>query len=256
VSASEVLVTGGTGSLGRRVVDRLRATGREVRVLSRSGRPGTIKGDLTTGAGLEEAVRGVDAIVHCASSPSRKMRQTDVGGTECLLQEVARDDVPHVVYISIVGIDRNPYYPYYRVKLDAERLIERSPVPWTILRATQFHEFVLRGIKFIQRLPVAVLPEGFLLQPIDVGEVADRLVGLALAPPAGRVPDVGGPEVRTMAELADAYFQIVGRRRILELPLPGKFARALREGAQVCPENTYGKIRWEDFLRETVGSGA
>ncbi len=253
---NEVLVTGGTGSLGRRVVDRLRAAGRDVRVLSRGGRPDTIKGDLSTGAGLEEAVRGVDAIVHCASNPLRKMRQTDVGGTEHLLQAAARANVAHVVYISIVGVDRNPYYPYYRVKLDAERLIERSPVPWTILRATQFHEFVLRGMRLIQRLPVAVVPKGFLLQPIDVGEVADRLVELALAAPAGRVPDVGGPEVRTMAELADAYFQIVGRRRILELPLPGKFARALRGGAQVCPENAYGKIHWEDFLRETVGSGA
>lgn len=82
---NEILVTGGTGVLGRLVVDRLRGAGHEVRVLSRSGRPGTIQGDLLTGAGLEEAVDGVEAIVHCASNPYRKTHQTDVGGTELLL---------------------------------------------------------------------------------------------------------------------------------------------------------------------------
>jgi uncharacterized protein YbjT (DUF2867 family) len=99
-----------------------------------------------------------------------------------------------------------------------------------------------------------VAPKGFLFQPIDVGEVADRLVELALAAPAGRVLDVGGPEVRTAAELVGAYFEEIGRRRVLEFPLPGKIARAFREGAQVCPGGTYGRIRWEDFLRETVGA--
>ena len=106
----EILVTGGMGSLGRRVVDRLRAAGREVRVLSHSGRPGTVRGDLSTGENLEAAVRGVSAIVHCATNPV-KARETDVGGTELLLQEAALAGVSHVVFISIVGVDRNPYFP-------------------------------------------------------------------------------------------------------------------------------------------------
>jgi nucleoside-diphosphate-sugar epimerase len=89
MNAQEILVTGGTGTLGRRVVDRLRAAGREVRVLSRSGSPGTVRGDLSTGENLEAAVRGVDTIVHCASNPL-KPRRTDVAGTELLLQEAAR----------------------------------------------------------------------------------------------------------------------------------------------------------------------
>jgi uncharacterized protein YbjT (DUF2867 family) len=127
--ASEILVTG-----GRRLVDRLRAADHDVRVLSRSGRPGTVRGDLSTGENLGEAVDGINTIVHCASNPYRKTRQTDVGGTERLLQSAERAGVSHIVFISIVGVDRNPYYPYYRVKLDAERVIERSPVPWTILR--------------------------------------------------------------------------------------------------------------------------
>lgn len=250
--SAAILVTGGTGSLGRRVVGGLRDAGSDVRALSRSGRPGTVPGDLLTGAGLEQALDGVDVVVHCASSP-RKTRQTDVEGTQRLLRAAARTDLSHIVFISIVGVDRNPYFPYYRMKLEAERVIERSDVPWTILRATQFHEFALRLIQFLERLPVVPMPKGFLLQPIDVGEVAGRLVELSLSAPAGRVPDVGGPEVRTFAELARSYLETAGqRRRVVEVPLPGKIARAIREGAQTCPDQKYGKIRWEEFLREEI----
>ena len=123
MNAPEVLVTGGSGSLGRRVVERLRDAGREVRVLSRSGRPATVRGDLLTGEGLERAVHGVDTIVHCASSP-RKTRQIDVEGTERLLRAAVRTGISHIVFISIVGVDRNPYFPYYRMKLEVERIVE------------------------------------------------------------------------------------------------------------------------------------
>src|SRR3712207_5378247 len=96
MSAQEILVTGGTGSLGRRVVERLRDGGREPRVMSHSGRPGSVKGDLLTGEGLEQAVRGVDVIVHCATSPTRT-RRTDVEGTERLLWVAERAGVSHLV---------------------------------------------------------------------------------------------------------------------------------------------------------------
>ena len=115
MSASKVLVTGGTGVLGRRVVDLLEHTGVETRVLSRGSRPGTIRGDLLTGEGLEVAVRGADTIIHCASSPFRKARRVDVEGTRRLLEAAARAGVSHLVYISIVGIDRASSYPHYRI---------------------------------------------------------------------------------------------------------------------------------------------
>ena len=223
--------------------------------MSRVRRAGTMRGDLLTGEGLEEAVEGVGTIIHCASSPLRKSRQVDVEGTRRLLQAASRAGVSHVVFISIVGVDRNPYYPYYRVKLDAERVIERSPLPWTILRATQFHEFVLKQIRFLELGPVSLVPKGFLLQPIDTGEVTERLVELALLAPAGRVPDVGGPEVRTFADLARSYQEAAGRhRRLVEVPVPGKMARASRQGAQTCPERRYGRVTWEAFLHRTVSS--
>ena len=253
MSVSEVLVTGGTGVLGRQVVGRLGQTGVGARVLSRSGRHGTYEGDILTGAGLENALRGVDTVIHCASNPYRKMRETEVSGTRRLLQAAARAGVSHAVYISIVGVDRAPSYPYYKAKLDAEGVVGSSPVPHTILRATQFYDLVLSALRLLERSPVMVVPKGLPGQPIDVGEVADRLVELALAGPSRRVPDVGGPEVRTLTDAARAYLDATGRRqRIFELPLPGKTARAIRAGALTCPERAYGEKTWEDFLRERV----
>lgn len=248
---SEILVTGGTGLLGRRVVDRLRAAGHDPRVLSRSGRVGTVRGDLLTMEGIQPALEGVNTLIHCASSPLRKARQIDVHGTERLLEAARGTGLSHVVFISIVGVDRNPYYPYFRIKLDTERVVERSGVPWTILRATQFHEFVLRFLAPLARGPVALAPKGLLLQPVDVSEVAGRLVELALADPAGRVTDLGGPEVRTFADFSRAYLESSGTgKRVVEVPVPGKAARAWRAGAQICPEGDRGEITWKDFLRE------
>jgi uncharacterized protein YbjT (DUF2867 family) len=253
MNTSKILVTGGTGSLGSLVVDRLQTAGCNVQILSRSERPGTVQGDLLTGEGVEQAVKGIDVIVHCASSPS-KPRQVDVEGTKRLLQAAEQAGVAHIVFISIVGVDHNPFYPYYGMKFEVEQMIEQAAIRWTILRATQFHEFVLTLIQLLDRLPIMLMPKGFLLQPIKASEVADRLVELALAAPAGRVTDIGGPEVWTAAELARVYFKATGRkRRVVEIPLPGKIAQAFRTGAQLCPNQKYGKIRWNEFLNQTLG---
>ena len=257
MSAPEVLVTGGTGVLGRQIVERLRSSGAGVRVMSRGGKPGTLRGDLLTGEGVERAVRGVDTIVHCATSPFRKPTQVDVGGTENMLLIAARAGVSHCVYISIVGIDGDASYPYYRIKLETERVVADSPVPHTILRATQFHDLILTAVRFLDRLPIIPLPFGFLGQPIDSGEVTDRMVELALSEPAGRVPDIGGPEVRPLEDAVRTYLHGKGsRKRIVKLPFPGKTARAFRNGAITCPENRYGRITWEEFLRSEHAGGA
>jgi uncharacterized protein YbjT (DUF2867 family) len=250
VNSDEILVTGGTGILGSKVAERLRLKGIEPRVLSRRGRPGTFRGDLLTGEGLEAAVRGVDTIVHCASSPFRKAHQTDVEGTERLLRIASKTGVSHFVYVSIVGIDRAQSYAYYRVKLETEHLVEGFPIPHTILRATQFYDLVLMAVRALARLPVVPVPKGLAGQPIDSREVADRMVELSLSEPAGRVEDVGGPEVRTSDDVVRAYLEVAGtRKRTLMLPLPGETARAIRSGALTCPENRYGTIAWEEFLR-------
>ena len=140
---TKVLVTGGTGSLGRELTPRLLAAGYTVRIMSRRNpKPGEdarvewVQASLESGTGLSEAIKGVNVVVHAASNPAK--REVDVTGTARLLNEARTAGVQQFVYISIVGIDRIGF-SYYRNKLAAEHLIEASGLPWTILRATQFH---------------------------------------------------------------------------------------------------------------------
>lgn len=109
----------------------------------------------------------------------------------------------------------------------------------------------------LDRVPLFMpVPKGFLFQPVDTGEVASRLVALSLSDPAGRVRDMGGPEIRTAMSLARAYLKATGRRKgTLGLPLPGETARAVCEGAQVTqavPGSAYGTLTWEEFLGRTT----
>jgi uncharacterized protein YbjT (DUF2867 family) len=252
-----ILVTGGTGTLGREVVRRLTAAGQPVRVLSRRPRPEGDRepyewatADLNTGAGLAGAVDGVGTVVHCATAQGR---QKDVDATRLLVDAAKRAELPHLVYISIVGIEKIPF-SYYQAKVDTERVIQDSGLPWTILRATQFHDLVTAVSSAQRWLPVTLMPAGFRFQPVDAGDVADRLVELALAGPSGQVPDLGGPEVLTVRDLAKAYLKAVGRRRaVVQVPLPGAAARAVRAGANLTPEHADGKITYAEFLARRFG---
>ncbi|WP_414943558.1 SDR family oxidoreductase [Amycolatopsis sp. cmx-11-32] len=244
-----ILVTGGTGDLGREVVRRLRAGDLPVRIMSRRPRPSDEPGewarcDLRTGTGLAEAIADVSVIIHCASTLGRGDEQV----TRNLAEAARRAGSPHLVYISIVGIDVIRFF-YYKEKLASEKVIEESGLPWTVLRATQFHDLVTRASAAQRRLPVTFMPSGFRFQPVSTGDVADRLVALASGEPSGRVPDMGGPEVRTARDLAEAYQRSVGRRKpIVSLWLPGKASRAFRAGGNLTPENATGVGTFEDFL--------
>jgi len=159
----------------------------------------------------------------------------------------------HLVDISIVGVDRVPYR-YYQTKLAAERLIQASGLPWTILSATQFHQLVLLVARGLARLPLVPVPAGTSFQPIDAAEVADRLTALATGSPAGRVPDLGGPQIRTASDLAGAYLQAAGRRRpVLAVHLPGAAFASYRQGGHLAPDHAVGHRTWEQFLAEHVG---
>jgi uncharacterized protein YbjT (DUF2867 family) len=260
---SPILVTGGTGTLGRHVVRRLRDAGYDVRVLSRRSHEATdgiqfLTGDLATGEGIAPAVDGVAAIVHCAGS-----NKGDADMTRNLVRTASSQRrLPHLVYISVVGADRIPVvsrvdramFGYFASKRETERVVADSGLPWTTLRATQFHDLILMVAKQLAKLPVVPLPAGFRFQPVDADEVAARLVELALAEPAGLVADMGGPRAYGTAELLRGYLRATKRRRRPLVPvwLPGEAARAVRSGAHLAPEQAVGQRTWEEFLADRV----
>ncbi|MCA2226752.1 SDR family oxidoreductase [Nonomuraea aurantiaca] len=242
-----ILVTGGTGRLGRRLVPRLLAAGHAVRVLSRKPPRDemTHRGDLITGEGLEDAVAETGTIIHCATGNGH----ADQDATRSLVRAAMRTGRPHLIYVSIVGIDRVDI-SYYRAKLACERLLEESGLPLTIQRTTQFHELIAWMCAIQRRLPVIMMPAGISFQPVDTGEVAARLTDLAEAPPAGRAPDMGGPEVRAAADLARAYAHTRSSHRpVVPVPLPGIGGmRGFREGSHLAPDHADGQITFEQFL--------
>jgi uncharacterized protein YbjT (DUF2867 family) len=248
--AKQVLVAGGTGAVGRVVVERLLDAGAQVRVLSRGRRPQApagqarqVFGDVTTGAGLVEAVTGVDTIVACTHQADRLVEAALAAGK------------PHLVYISIVGIDRVPL-SYYQRKLADERLIGDSGLPWTVLRATQFHDLVAAMLRALSVPPIMAVPAGWKFQPIDVHDVGARLADLARGEPAGRVPDIGGPEVLAITGLARRYLAAVGKRRpVVSVPLPGRVARGYRTGENLAPDRPVGAITFERYLHELRAAG-
>jgi uncharacterized protein YbjT (DUF2867 family) len=256
---TRVLVTGGAGVLGRELVPRLMRAGYTVRVMSRRERqPGEwpevewAQADLETGRGLAEAIAGAQIVVHAASNAAYHTRVIDVEGTRRLLEKAkAAGGVGHCLYVSIVGIERVPL-PYYRHKLAAEGVVAEGGVPWTILRATQFHTLIDGRLQAATRgpWPLALLPTDLKFQPIDAGETADRLCECVAAGPAGRLPDIGGPEVLAFGAMAKVWLAARGMRRpILPLPMPGGFANAVRHGYLTCPEQKYGKITWAEWVK-------
>jgi uncharacterized protein YbjT (DUF2867 family) len=254
-----IVVTGGTGTLGRLVVRLLAADGRQVRVLSRRPRPADLgppgqaladwaTGDLRTGRGIGAAVTGADVIVHCATG------RGDAAAAANLI-EAAGPGRPHLVFISIVGVDRVPV-GYYKSKLEAERRIEASGLPWSLLRATQFHQLILRGCQALAHLPVLPVPARTAFQPVDAAEVAARLAALAAGPAAGRVPDMGGPEIRGAADLARSYLRARGRRRpVVPVLLPGAAFGGYRRGGHLAPDHAVGRVTFDQFLAGRLPAG-
>lgn len=260
-TTAPVLVTGGTGTLGRHLVPRLLEAGCRVRVLTRTSREPVegvefVTGDLATGEGIEAAVEGMETIVHCAGSG-----KGDDEKARNLVRAASGANIQHLVYISVVGADRTPIasgvdramFGYVGAKRAAELIIADSGVPYTTLRATQFHDLVLMMAQGMAKLPVIPVPAGFSVQPIDASEVAARLAELALGEPACLVPEMGGPQVHSLAELIRGYLRATGRRRLITpVRMPGGAARAFRNGANLAPGQAVGRRTWDDFLADRV----
>jgi uncharacterized protein YbjT (DUF2867 family) len=262
-SMDTVLVTGGTGHLGRDLVPRLKGAYR-VRVLARS--PGSdhdvewIRGDLATGEGITEAVAGSQTVIHAATlSPAARRgyfvpkdlwsspAEVDRDGTARLLEQAAAAGVAHLIYVSIVGIDK-PRVPYLRRKLEAEYLVRQGPIPWSIARATQFHWLLDRMFNKMALLPLVPLPD-LKIEPVDTGEFADYLVESVGNAPLGRLADFGGPEVLSFSEAFDRWRQVrqrsVGTMRI---PLPSAVSNAATAMSVSDADSKRGTITWVDWL--------
>lgn len=221
------LVTGGTGVLGSKVVGELLGRGLHPRVISRKSRSDSrvdfVQADLLQPASLPKALEGIQTVIHLASNPQKP--QEDLEGTANLLQAAKATGVQHIVLISIVGIDNMSWMPYYRAKKQQEQLVTQSGIPYTILRAAQFHEFVASLIGALGRGQVQFLPD-FTLQPVQTEAVAKHLVHAALSEPAGCLPDLVGPEPRNLMSLGKEYLAATGQHKtIIAIPLPSFISR-------------------------------
>jgi len=258
-----VLVTGGTGHLGRDIVRLLKSDGRQVRILARN--PGDdpdlewIKGDLGTGLGVAEAVTGVDVVVHAATnSPAAQRGQlrvrdfarspgdVDIEGTGRLLAEAGRERVKHFLHVSIIGVQESQL-PYSRVKAAAENIVREGVVPWSIVPASGFYWLLARMFDTMARRPLWPLPSNLDMQPCDSTEFAQFVVESVNAGPSGLRRDFGGPEILSLVKLAGQYQAARGlKRRILPLRVPARLLRA--GGRQVCQDGHRGTTTWSGWL--------
>jgi uncharacterized protein YbjT (DUF2867 family) len=204
--------------------------------------------------GLEQALLRAEVVLHAASSPFKRTQEVDVEGTARLLGAAKAAGVAHFYYISIVGIDKMTGFPYYRAKLDAEKVIENAGVPYTIVRATQFHPLLDTFLNtLLRRGPFLFLPRGVQFQLIDAGEVAQHMTDTLANGPSGRLPDIGGPRVESVQEIAAQWLEATGKR-LLRIPVPAVGpAVHLTNGRNTCPENLFGKITWREWLKTRYG---
>jgi len=259
LGAMKILITGGSGHLGRAFVRAAVEAGHVPRTMSRRPAPADVSGewtraDLGTGIGLAEAVAGVDVVVHAASDP-RTSAETDVEGTRRLVHAALGAGVSHFIYVSIVGIDRIPF-GYYRHKLAAEGVVRDSGIAHSILRAAQFHYFIDMLLHAAARVPLLLpLPAGFHAQSIAISDVVPHLLQVIGRGPGGMLPDLAGPRAMTLREAAQLWLRSRGRRRpIVGLPIPGAVASAFRAGHNTVPDRPSGTVTWEAWLAKRYGA--
>lgn len=242
----KIAVAGGTGTVGTHVVETARARGHEIVVLTRGSGV-----DLVAGTGVDVALDGVDAVIDVASVTTLDTKEAIAffaSVTRNLLAAEERAAVSHHITLSIVGID-GATQGYYVGKQAQEQLVEASDVPWTILRATQFHEFALQMFTNAKLGPLHVAPK-MRTQPIAAREVASRLVELTETGPSGRVADLAGPREESLSSMVKAYARARGYRGwIPAIALPGETGRRQRDGSALPGSGAQiGRETFADWL--------
>ncbi|WP_369989469.1 SDR family oxidoreductase [Streptosporangium sp. 'caverna'] len=194
-----IAVAGATGNIGAHTVAVLEQAGHEVVRISRS-----LGVDLSTGDGLDAALTGVEAVIDATSHAAADRDDTVAyfaATTRNLLAAEERAGVRHHVLLSIVGVDRIEGNAHYAGKREQERLVTEGPVLWTIVPATQFHDFAATVAGWTEQDGVATIPP-MLVQPIAPADVADVLAEIATGAPQGRYRDVAGPETQDLVDMA------------------------------------------------------
>ncbi|PNI10500.1 3-beta hydroxysteroid dehydrogenase [Arthrobacter sp. AFG7.2] len=241
-----IAVAGGTGTVGRHVLEVAKARGHEVVSLSRA--EGV---DLVNGRGLAQALQGVEAVIDVSgvqTLSTKKAVDFFTNATQNLLAAEKEAGVKHHVALSIVGID-GATSGLYAGKLVQEDEVRHGGVPWTLLRSTQFHEFVPMAVKAAAAGPLVIVPKMF-TQPVAAREVAEALVKAAEAGPKGRISDLGGPRTEQLAGLVRMYLRKTGqRKRLVTVPVPGPTGKAMRGGALIpAPGSAVGRQTFVEWL--------
>ncbi len=241
-----IVVAGGTGLVGSLVVEQARAAGHDVAALTRA-----TGADLVTGSGVDAVLAGAEAVIDTTNVGDRDADKaaTHFGTLAThLVAASARADVRHVVLLSIVGIDRNPH-GYYAGKIAQEEVYASSPVPWTILRATQFHEFAQQLFEQAMVGPAHVAPRGR-TQPVAAREVAARLLEVATGTAQGRAADLAGPREEQLADMIKAYAKAIGYRGpVMAVDLPGAQMKGMRAGLNLPgPDAVLGTQTFAEWL--------
>ncbi len=258
-----ILVTGGTGHLGRDIVGQLVDGGRRVRVLARL--PGDdpsvewARGDLSTGAGLRQALTGITTVVNAATFSPIAQRgslrlvdffktpsSVDVDGTRRLIDECRHAGVRHFLHVSIVGLDdAAASLPYNKVKLQGENLIRQSDLPWALVRAGQFYYLLARLFASMRWMPWWMLPNAA-MSPVDTVDVASHLIDCVNDGKLGIRDEIGGPKALPFTELAREYLQ----SRRLNRRVIG-FNIAPRTAARLGFTEAHGRkgvVTWQEWL--------
>lgn len=231
---------GGSGRFGRALLPQLAAQHLGGVAVGRADGV-DLAGNTSLARALDEVLDGADVLVHAATDP-RHARAIDVDGTAKVLAAAARAELRHIVFLSIVGVDRTPF-GYYRAKHRAEQLIAASGVPYTIVRSTQWFPFVAEIAGQLARFGVA--PRGWTVAPCDVDEVAMLVTRRVMKPAQNAIVEIAGPQELTLTRAA----QDVGGHKVLHLGVPGSLSRAIR-GGSLLPQGAEetGRRTWADWL--------
>jgi uncharacterized protein YbjT (DUF2867 family) len=246
----KIVVIGGTGLIGSKTVAILRASGHEVIAASPNTGVNTI-----TGQGLKEAMAGTQVVIDLANSPSFEDQAVveffRTSGRNLLASETAAG-VRHHVAVSIVGTDRTPENGYFRAKVVQEKLIEASGIPYTIIRSTQFMEFLGAIAASSADVNIVRLSPG-LFQPIAADDVAAAVADVALAAPRNGIVEIAGPERAPFSEIVDRYLKAIGDARQVVSDPEARYWGGRVEERSLVPlgEARLGRIGLDEWLRRS-----